>query len=170
MKFKIIAIYFLIIPFSFNCSSLQKNIEALKKCKVTLNDIRIKNLKSFSSPPGIVFSVLLDIYNPNTFAVELNEFDISISKISQNEKIKLARIKSSAQMKILPGEKKTFEVELETEKGNKLEENLLHALLSTIQDFLKKQNSLFSLDGFLKIDSLFGNISIPLEIQQEVKL
>ncbi|MCP5498630.1 MAG: LEA type 2 family protein [Leptospiraceae bacterium] len=164
MKNKFILIFWIFIM-SFCSNPIEKKMQELKKCEITLQDIRVVNYKILLIPPvpKIKFKADVEVYNTNEIPVTIERFQFQILKKSKKkDEIMLANVVSAEETLIPALERKLITLDLETA----LEENKKSDIVFFIKEFLKSwlvdREIELIFDGSVEFNTILGKMNIPI--------
>jgi LEA14-like dessication related protein len=155
------------------CKTPQQNIENLKKCKIRFSSFQLQKLppQGFPPVPGFVLQTAMTVENPNPSEVEIYEFHLTMFLVGpEGERDKIAEIQNEELTIVPANSEETIKVKIKTDfdKGwNKALFEIVGKLLRTITS---GRNPEFQIEGYVKIDTLFGKFSVPFNEKKEAKL
>ena len=169
---KISSFSFIVIFLSGNCAALQMNLNTLKKCEVRAKNLQIKEMDPglFGKQSRLVLKADLEIKNPNPHKVTLYKFNLKLFKKDVTQNYYIASMKSNKTVKIPAHGTRNTSFLITTPAGKKLTNNLSNVIASMIRDIAAGKAPVFLIVGKVQLKSGFGQMSVPVKIEQKVGL
>lgn len=169
MKLKL-SLFIVVLVFSTCTNPIEKKRKELENCKITVESLKIKNVRMFIVPPvpKLYFNANIQIENTNDVPVTIEKFSFKVSTIEGgNENTYLAEVTNTNQRVIPPLTTEIVEAEMQTLFEENVNKKLVIFFADLIKSALGGGEMEFIIEGTVEFDTILGKMNVP--IKEKVK-
>ncbi|MCU0825548.1 MAG: LEA type 2 family protein [Leptospira sp.] len=163
---------FSLVTFSHCVSDAKKNIDRLKKCKITLSDVELNLVKNPNFPlfPKLEIFPIVTIKNPNPESVQVYEFDLGVTLILPDSEEYLGKVKNGSPILVQAESETDVKLSLELDESKNSPAKLLQLGLRTIAASESGKDTEIQINGSVLLDSVLGKIPVPVSEKTKIRI